>query len=72
MTPLNEQQTSFLTSINNSLLVFENYFNAMLNYSRRLSDNDHKEKLFLKPFLADLSVKIEDEKYLCYQFFFSK
>lgn len=60
MTPLNEQQTSFLTSINNSLLVFENYFNAMLNYSRRLSDNDHKEKLFLKPFLADLSVKIED------------
>nr|WP_205397196.1 HAMP domain-containing sensor histidine kinase [Streptococcus lutetiensis] len=60
MTSLNEQQASFLTSINNSLLVFENYFNAMLNYSRQLSDNDHKEKLFLKPFLADLSVEIED------------
>ena len=61
MTSLTENQLSFLTSINNSIIVFENYFNAMLTYSRLLSDeNNDKETIHLEIFLTELSREIQD------------
>ncbi|WP_161980116.1 sensor histidine kinase [Streptococcus sp. S784/96/1] len=56
MTDLDEKQVDFVSSMTNSVITFEKYFNSMVNYSRLLiEDKDYQEKIELTKFLSELT-----------------
>ncbi|SDO51108.1 Signal transduction histidine kinase [Streptococcus equinus] len=58
MTELTNQQSDFLNSADNSIKVFEKYFNDMIQYSRLLvEEKDYQEEIFLPEFLEELDTE---------------
>lgn len=61
MTELTEQQLDFVHSMKNSIRTFDNYFGAMVNYTRLLSDDgDYRETISFEGFMDGLLIEIED------------
>ena len=61
MTDITEQQADFISSMKNSLAVFDRYFNSMISYSQLLNnDNDYENFIVLEEFLTELSVELEE------------
>ncbi|GAB2025327.1 HAMP domain-containing sensor histidine kinase [Lactovum odontotermitis] len=61
MTELTVQQHDFVHSMKNSIKTFDNYFGAMVNYTRLLSDDgDYRETISFEGFMDGLLIEIED------------
>lgn len=55
MTELTGQQSDFLSSANNSIKIFEKYFNDIIQYSRLLvEEKNYQEKISMSEFLGEL------------------
>jgi len=60
LTDLSIKQQDFSLSMNNSISVFEGYFNSLISYTRMLSEENPVELITIDELLSDLHFEVED------------
>lgn len=59
-TIISKEQSEFLEAMKRSLLRFDNYFSQMMDYTKLLNEDDHKEYISLELFLSDTCLLLNE------------
>lgn len=60
LTTLNTNQQGYILSMNNSISVFEGYFNSLISYTRMLSEDRLVKLILVEELLSELHFEVDD------------
>lgn len=60
LTTLNKNQEGYIVSMNNSISVFEGYFNSLISYTRMLSEDRSVKLILVEKLLSELHFEVDD------------
>ncbi|HER5817656.1 TPA: HAMP domain-containing histidine kinase [Streptococcus pyogenes] len=60
LTTLNKNQEGYIVSMNNSISVFEGYFNSLISYTRMFSEDRSVKLILVEELLSELHFEVDD------------